>query len=268
MRPEHECGNTTRTLAQPTGAGQGIYRTLREILEDAEGTPGSGVFYYANPGRPPLSSYPKPKREYLALELSFESSPIESFSILASYVLSRNYGNYTGLYYQDGALALPNAGPHFDYVDLFVDATGLLPNDRTHVLKVNASYGLSFGLNLGASFLWQSGTPLSELGGSVHGPDWPMFIQPRGTVGRLPSVWDLNLRLSYNLPIWQADGVRPRLILDIFHVGNQRTVVQQDQMHYMNQDSQGNHIDPNPTYGQPMRFMPPRSMRLGMEVNF
>jgi len=142
-----------------------------------------------------------------------------------------------------------------------------LDHDRTHVLKISGSYQFSFGLNLGASFLWESGTPLDELGGSVYGPDWPMFIQPRGSAGRLPSIWDLDLRLAYDLTVWQSSGIRPRVILDFFHIGNQRTVVEQDQFHYWNVDSQGNHIDPNPTYGQPMWFMPARSMRLGLEVN-
>jgi hypothetical protein len=173
-----------------------------------------------------------------------------------------------GLYQQDYGVALPNASPQFDFADIMANLTGLLPNDHTHVLKLHGSCRFPFGLNVGISLLWQSGAPLNELGGSIHGIDWPIFLRPRGTAGKLPSTWDLNIRFAYDTPAWFGSRVRPRLIMDIFHVGNQRRVVMQDQQRYFNQDSHGNQIDPNPTYGQPIRFQPPRSIRLGMEIDF
>jgi hypothetical protein len=56
---------------------------------------------------------------------------------------------------------------------------------------------------------------------------------------QLPSIWDLNLRFA-DIPFLSDWRVRPRLILDVFRVGSQLTVVQQDQRHYFNQDDQGN----------------------------
>lgn len=248
---------------------RGIYRTLREVIEDGEDPPGSGQFHYANPGHAPLSSFPSPRREYLALELSLEKSWGKDVNLLASYVLSRSYGNYLGLYYQDWySGAVPNTGPQFDYADLFVNATGLLPNDRTHALKLVSSYRAPFGLTCGASFLWTTGTPLNIYGSSVHGFAWPIFLVPRGTAGRLPSIWDLSVRLSYDVPSQALFGPRPRLILDVYHIGSPSTAVGQDQVKYNSVDANGNPTEPNPAYGLPTRFQPPMSMRLGLELNF
>lgn len=116
--------------------------------------------------------------------------------------------------------------------------------------------------------MWISGTPLNIYGASIHGSSWPIFLVPRGTAGRLPSIWDLSLRLSYEIPSQVLSGSRPRLILDVYHIGSPLTVVQQDQTKYLSVDENGNQADPNPLYGSPMRFQPAMSMRLGMEVNF
>jgi len=247
---------------------RGIYRALRETMEDAEDPPGSFQFHYSNPGHAPLSSFPAPRREYLALELTLEKSWGRDVNILASYVLSRTYGNFAGLYDQDSNLpAQPNASPQFDFVSQLVDATGLLPNDRTHALKVVGSYRTPFGLTCGAWFSWTTGTPLNIFGASVF-PAHPVFLVPRGTAGRLPSIWDLSVRLSYDVPSQALFGPRPRLILDVYHIGSPLVVVQQDQTKYNGLDANGNQAYPNPAYGLPTRFQPAMSMRLGLEVSF
>jgi hypothetical protein len=247
---------------------RGIYRTLGNILEDCEYPPGSGQFIYANPGRSPLQAWPRPVRNYKALELSVQTTPTSAVNFLASYVLSQNKGNWTGMYYSDFPSATPNSTPQFDFADIMTNSNGLLPNDRTHVLKINGFYKTHLGMTCGFSLIWQSGTPLSEMGGSMHGQWWPLFLTTRGSLGRLPSLWDMNLRLAYELFHESAARIKPRLIMDIFHVGSQKTCIQQDQWHYWGQNSAGQSVDPSPTYGLPQRFQPPMAMRLGMEVIF
>lgn len=246
---------------------RGVWRKLGNILEDGEAPTGSFTFYFANPGSGPLKEYPKATREYRALEFTLEAAPSESFTLMASYVLSRNRGNWSGIFYQDFRWAMPNATPQFDFVEGTKNAEGLLPNDRTHVFKLHGSFRAPIGLTCGFSFVWESGTPLNEFGSSIRGSGYPIFLVPRGTAGRLPSVWDLNMRFSYQLFNRSSARFRPRLILDVFHIGSPRTVVQQDQWHYFTQDADGHQIDPNPTYGMPQRFQPPMSIRLGMELS-
>ena len=57
-----------------------------------------------------------------------------------SYVLSRLDGNYEGLFSNDNGQLDPNITSKYDIPSLLVNAYGLLPNDRTHVLKVYGGY--------------------------------------------------------------------------------------------------------------------------------
>jgi hypothetical protein len=251
---------------------KGTYRTMRQAIDDAEAPPGTDQFFLANPGEGVLGEYPHPKREYSALELSLEKSWGSAFSVLASYVLSRTYGNWLGMYTQKSGTGggKPNAAPQFDYLDLLDNnATGLLPNDRTHVFKVNAAYRFGVGLTCGASFLWESGTPLSEFAGTRGGGgNWVRNLVQRGSAGRMPSLWDLNIRLSYAPSFWNDARLQPRLIVDIMHLGSQRKAVVQEELHYLDTDDDGNPVFPNSTYGMPTKFQPPMSVRVGLEVSF
>ncbi|OGU26535.1 MAG: hypothetical protein A2X66_05290 [Ignavibacteria bacterium GWA2_54_16] len=250
---------------------KGTYRTLRQIIEDGS-SPVDGQWYYSNPGEENLSAYPHPRREYLALEISLEKSWGNTFNLLCSFVLSRNSGNYYGWYDQTLNLGSPGFSNQFDFIDMYREhSVGLLPNDRTHVFKVNASYRLDVGLTCGASFLWESGTPLSEQAGTHAPPEglWRRFLVQRGSSGRLPALWDLNVRLTYTPTFWYLAGAKPRFIMDVFHLGSQRTVVKQDELRYFNTDAvSGNPVGPNPSFGLPQKFQPPMSMRLGVEVSF
>ena len=247
---------------------KGTYRTLREVIEDAEYPIGSGQFYFGNPGEGVLSAYPHPRREYFAFEVALEKSWGSRFSLLASYVLSRNYGNYLGFYLQELGGSAPNGSPQFDFLNMYNgNSTGLLPNDRTHIFKINAAYRFDLGLTCAASFFWETGTPLSDYQGRGEGLNHIINLVPRGSAGRLPSIWDLNLRVAYTPAFWNDAYLRPRFIVDVFHLGSQRQVVLQDQLHYQNTVN-GNPTDSNPTYGMPQKFQPPMSVRLGIEVNF
>ncbi len=248
-------------------SARGIYRTLREAIEDGY-VPEKDNYFFGNPGSGVLSQFPKAKREYIAFVLTLEKSGPEAFNFLVSYVLSRNYGNYSGLFDSDYHAAAPNLGLSFDILETLQNATGLLPNDRTHVFKFFCTYRFDFGLTVGSSLQWEIGTPLSEFGGTLTVPGYHSFIGQRGTAGRTPSLWDLNMRFVYDLSVVAGTVVKPRLILDIFHVGNPRKAVDFDQTHFFNVDKNGNEIDPNPTYGLANRYQPPMAVRLGMEIYF
>lgn len=238
---------------------QGIYRTLREAIDDVW-IESENRFTFGNPGRGFLSDFPKPQRDYTALIITLEHQLGDNFHFLASYVLSRNYGNYAGLYdsYLHGSF--PNYASTFDDIEQLQKGTGLLPNDRTHVFKLSGSYSFQFGLTVGTSFTWQSGTPLSELA------DWGRFITQRGTVGNTPAIWDLNARFTYDLT--QLGTWRARLIMDILNIASQRKPVDIVQQHYFDVDENGQPINLNPNYGLAWRYQPPMSIRFGMEVSF
>jgi hypothetical protein len=248
---------------------RGIVRHLHQAIEDAFDSTAGGRLTLGNPGRRELSGFPRARRRYQALELSLEIAPGRRLQALASYVLSRNYGNYGGLFTADFGTGLPNAYLPFDVPDILVNSTGLLPNDRPHVLKVAGSYAVGAGLTAGTVFMWESGTPLNEFGSTVYGYPYSSFLQKRGTAGRTPSIADWNLRLSYDFARITGGGWRPTVLLDLFHIGSARRPVNFDQAHFLGPlDAEGNEANPNPTYLRPTRYAPPMSARLGLVADF
>jgi outer membrane receptor protein involved in Fe transport len=254
---------------------RGIARRLNDALEDAitdfetdtweVGNPGKGNLAMTSETAALMRSLPKAQRKYYGLELTAQGSPTRGLHLVGSYVLSRVEGNYGGLFMADYGEMIPNTDPSFDIGEQVI-SYGLLPQDRTHAFKLAASYSTKFGLGGGVRFQWLAGTPLSVLGGSTHPPAYA-FVGERGTAGRMPSIWDLNFRFSYDFGGggWLSEA---RLILDIFNVGNAREAVDYDQIQYFSLDDNGRPADPNPFYGEPVRFQPPMAVRLGMEVGF
>jgi hypothetical protein len=246
---------------------RGIYRALGEAIEDVY-VPEKGYFVYGNPGEGILSFAPHAERKYTALVLSLEKPASDNYTVSLSYSLSRNYGNYPGLFNPDNEQFNPNATTNFDYPESFPNSTGLLPDDITHMFKFSGSYDFGFGISAGMSFVLQSGTPITDLGGSSFLQAEHTFLEPRGSVGRTPTLWDINLRLAYNLAGITGTSWRPRLIVDILHVASQRKPTALNEVHYFNIDANGNQVNPNPFYLTPTHYQQPMSVRMGMEVDF
>lgn len=245
---------------------RGVYRTLRDAIEDGH-VPTANDFFYGNPGKGLLSIYPKATRDYTSLELTLEKFGSQRFNFLASYVWSRNYGNYSGLFDMESIFAAPNSGGNFNDSVLMLNSTGLLTNDRTHAFKLSGSYRWDFGVTVGTAFSWLSGTPLNEYGGTTI-PGYTGFLRQRGTAGRTPSILDFNLRVAYDFAKRDRAVLRPRVILDAFHIGSRRQSVNFEQIHYFDLDENGNQTNPNPIYGHATKYQPPMAVRLGLEVGF
>jgi hypothetical protein len=217
------------------------------------GTPGEGDF----------AVLPPPKRTYAALELSLTGG-WSRLRYRTSYVLSRSHGNYSGLFDSDQGIANPGKVTGFYIPEQAVNTEGLLPNDRPHVLKLSAAYETGFGLAPGVFLAWMSGTPINDW--VLIPPGYPVFLAPRGTAGRTPAVWDLNLRLAYAVP-WQLNA-EGRIVLDFLHLGNPQQTVTVDQWHYFGRDPAGNPTLPNDQYLGPTGYQPPMTVRVGVEITF
>ena len=242
---------------------QGVYRTLGQAIEDAYSL-SEHRFVSGNPGKYPIQDRPEAQRDYAALIISIERRGEEHFNFLASYVLSRDYGNYEGLFDVNYHSQFPNANMSFDNAFIFENIYGLVPNDRTHVFKFSGSYNFLIGLTAGITFLLESGTPLSEY--TIGSFDTGIkFLSPRGSSGRTPTIWDLGARFTYELPLMNI--VRSRVVLDLFHIASQLKPVDIEQMKYY-VDRGGNPTAPYPEFGKAYRYQQPMSMRLGMEINF
>ena len=244
----------------------GTYRYLGQVVQSIFDE--NNNIFYGNPGKGRLSDFPKFTREYTALQLSLERYGSNGLNFLASYVWSRNYGNYSGIYDSEHRLEFPNASRTLCQIEQIPNSTGMLPNDRTHSFKFTGSWAFTSGLSIGTSFYWHSGTPLNEFGGTTYGPPLYSFLVKRGAAGRTPSIWDLNFRLTYKFGKLFRLCKSSRLILDIFHVAGQREVVDIDQIHYRILDPEGNQANENPSYLEPIKFQQPMTIRLGFEAGF
>lgn len=235
------------------------YRSLKQVIEDSY-SPTENQFLIGNPGKGALSYLPEATQTYKAIELTLErSGGANGLDFMASYVLSRSEGNYAGLIWGNG-------GYQFDFLQTTVNSNGLLPNDHPHAFKLSGSYRSSVGVGLGTMFLWQSGSPVNDFG-ILEGLGYKAFLRPRGSVGRTPSTWDMNVRLSYR-PLSETHGTRPELVLDLFHPFSQHRALELDEIHYFVVDSGGNPSSANPNYLQPTLYQPAFSSRLGVVIAF
>jgi hypothetical protein len=248
---------------------RGMRRNLRSSFQQGMDYPQSTVGVLGTPGRGDFSFLPPPKREYTALEVAAEGA-WRKLKYRASYVLSRNWGNYPGLYDSDGSATNPGGVSTFFFPYQSTNSTGLLPNDHTHIFKLSAAYVASSGLSSGTFLTLESGSPINDFaaGPGGVGPAYPCFLVPRGTAGRTPVLWNLDLRLAYELT--PARMPRVRVQLDILHVGNPRGAIRVDELHYGTLDDSGNPDmnTPNPNYKHPIAYQPPMAVRIGVQASF
>ena len=182
-----------------TVVGVNFVRTnlLRTIEDIGTLINGSETYIYGNPGEGLAETafttgltapfvMPKAERSYTALEFTANRRFSNNWFLGGSYVISRLYGNYTGLVNTDevtypgrvsvgsqeafGQRTRPgtNASRAWDLDQMMFDSHGdfvygRLPTDRPHVAKVYGSYLFGFGTNLGLNFYAGSGTPISQV---------------------------------------------------------------------------------------------------------
>jgi hypothetical protein len=231
-------------------------------------SPELGRAVYGNPGFGDLAAYPELSRTYRALEITLTAGGNARAAASLSYLYSSIDGNYEGYWDQTAGTNDPIGGASF--VPEPAAATyseGPLPNDRPHQIKGHASFRIGRGVAAGVTASWASGSPVSELGSTRFGSPYFVFLAPRGSIGRLRSVYDLNLRLAYDAPQLR-EGIATRLMMDVYHMGNPRQPVTVDQLHYLAVDGSGNQVAPNPNYLSPLAYQPAVAYRFGMEMTW
>ena len=230
-----------------------LVRTIEDLGALVDG---DEVYFYANPGegiaketptsgRTPPFPTPKPKRQYDALELTLNKRFAQRWFGGASYVLSRLYGNYSGIQssdeirtqtigvssltaqQQDGSQFRPggNANRAWDIDELLfdsrgnLDVQGRLATDRPHVVKLYGAYEFPFGTQLGAFFYGGSGTPITTYVNTINQTE--VMVNGRGDMGRTPVLTLTNLLLAHELELNGARRVR--FELNVNNLFNQKT---------------------------------------------
>ena len=223
--------------------------------------------------------FEKVKRVYKALDLFAEHPYRNGWYGRVNYTWSRSEGNTEGQTLSDTALGQADVATTqtWDYKELMYNASGRLPNDRTHQFKAFGYYDLTPELTIGANLLIAAGRPTNCKGGFpnpdpravAYGVDYNSASfycygatvnqnvpSPRGTAGNLE--WDRRLDMNLVYKPQYVKGLAFKL--DIFNVFNAQTV-QKIEERYNNFDALRN------TYGGVLSMTAPRSVRLGAEYN-
>jgi hypothetical protein len=232
---------------------------LRDTIEDLGvlDATGSEVYIYGNPGRglaktiahpsthTPVFDYPRPERNYNALEFTLSRRFSNRWMGSATYLYSRLRGNYGGLASSDeifpggtgrvSAVAQQSAGTPtragtsagraWDLDTIFFDSrgnfniTGPLGTDRPHTLKLYGSYYAPWGTDIGGFFIGQSGVPISTWVQDTHAI--PLFVNGRGDMGRSPVYTRTDIIIGHEFGLGETK--RLRFEFNAENVFNQKT---------------------------------------------
>lgn len=216
------------------------YRKLGRVIEDFL-VPSEGSYFIANPSEGTLGKElafydgvthapaPKAERNNYSFEINARKRFSNNWQFLASYVWTKLEGNYDGLFQNSTGQLDPNINSAYDYADFTVNAQGRLSVERQHQLKFDGSYefkGALNGLNVGLSTWYFSGLPENAYGYSFAYANWEYFLAPRGSVGRGPADYDMDLHLSYPIKVGKS---RLNVIADIFNVFDRQAIIQFDE---------------------------------------
>jgi hypothetical protein len=240
-----------------------IYRRWHNILDDIDTNPNYEQIPFVNPVtgetiaiyslqgglRHMLLTNPEGLyRRYDGLEVYMNRRFINRLALSGSFVYSKTRGNVPNIRADDhfiGNVDDPNGLINFE---------GRVVNDPTYAWKFSGVYNFPYGFDIGFFYSHETGDtwePLVEIGDIVNQGGWILGL-PRGSY-RLPSQNNLDLRVEKEFAI---SGGQFRLSADIFNALNKGDATE---------------IDADwgsDTYGQPMNFVPPREIRLGIRYTF
>ena len=267
-----------------------VDRELKRVIEDfgVFGDPSDPLlltgYVIGNPGEGALGApFQKPKRYYRAAEFTLQRAFRDSWQLTASYTYSRSQGNYEGLFMSGYEQLDPNITALYDIPSFGVNAEGKLRSDRPVNLKVHSSYRFPFGLTVSEGFYYSSGIPYGALAPELYNGygDGTINLVPRGSAGRTPNFWSLDLHADYALPLFGGGMDRSlSFIVDVFNVTNQKETLEVDQDYYyeaMNgswdTDASGNPVltpsqAASPYYATPFLLQSPRSVQLGVKFTY
>jgi hypothetical protein len=216
--------------------------------------------------------YPDPKRKYHSVEVSLERAWDDVWSLRASYVWAHSYGNAEGSVKSDNDQDDAGLTTDWDFPALMDGASGNLPNDRRHTIKAYGTYQLSDDWRVGANVLVQSGRPLNGFGLSYpQDADWADYgygqtyyrgdgtFAPRGSYGRMPWIFQIDLNATYLTEIAGADVT---LAVDVFNILGGDIVTGYDE------DAESTVGGASETFLLPTGYQAPRSVQFSASIRF
>ncbi len=261
-------------------------RAIEDItIDEAIGLPGEFHYILTNPGTSVRTRYdvdkdgeaellelsaaelgfPKPVRKFHGLTFALKKSWRNESYLEASYTWSHSYGNYEGLVRSDNGQTDAGITTLFDFAGLMEGASGDLPNDRRHSVKLRgvARFHQSWQASLSMSYM--HGRPRNAFGVHPSNPYAAAYgaesfyrqgtLVPRGSLGRTEGIFNIDTGLQFKKELWSHTL---RVKVDVFNVFNTDGIVEVREI----ADQQTGAA--SPTFGLPAAFQRPRTVRLGL----
>jgi hypothetical protein len=216
-------------LFNPGGTGpaaSGQITTCNGSGNPTDPTAGQGCGEDHQPGLPGVAIGPA-KRIFRGIELTARKQFTNSLWSQLSFLYSSLRGNYSGAVLEATGQTEPGLNADFDYSQLRHNAYGDLELDRPVQARIDAVYTAPFGLSAGLGFYVRSGIPLSRIGWFNQWYFDSLYLDARGSNGRMPTDYDLNLSASYALSIGSVT-ITPMVYL--YNVLNQQNTIRVDQL--------------------------------------
>ena len=126
-------------------------------------------------------------------------------------------------------------------------------------------------LSVGLQAFAETGAPLNQMGyfNWLHGAN--VFLVPRGSAGRLPTLWGTNLTLCYPIAIGPATVTLQAYLFNVFN--KQIAISRDNSWSDLRRRVPGTIFDPNqeqtnPEYGKVTGRQEPRVFRAAVKVSF
>jgi hypothetical protein len=215
--------------------------------------------------------YPKPQRDYKALELEVDRAWDDQWSMNATYTLSFSKGNAEGPVNSDTDFADTGRTEAFDDPWVNLGGFGYLPNDHRHAIKLRGAYALNESWEIGATLSALSGSPISAFGtgNPFDGTSYHSFyilnettgeyeLHERGSEGRTPWIFDVgaNVTFRHSFAVTELN-----VKLSVYNLFNQQRITEVDQ----SLDSVPNG---NPDYLIGTGYQAPRYAVLTLKLDF
>jgi hypothetical protein len=216
---------------------------------------------------------PEAKRYYRGIELFVRQAVGNSLWLQASYVYSSLRGNYDGGVNQSVyGQTWPGINSDFDYPSLWHDGYGTLALDRTNRFRFDGYWVTPWRLSVGLQAFVETGAPLNQMGYFNEFNGILVFLVPRGSVGRLPTLWGTDLTLSYPIVVGPTTVTLQAYLFNVF---NQQIAVDRDNSWSISPPEgfpatiyDPNQEQTNPYYGDVTRRQDPRVFRAAVKVSF
>jgi hypothetical protein len=160
------------------------------------------------------------KRIFRGIEMVARKQFTNQLWAQASFLYSSLKGNYSGAIREATGQTDPGINADYDYYQFTFNDYGNLELDRPVQARIDAVYNAPFGLSAGAQFYVRSGLPTSRLGWFNGLYPANLYLEERGTFGRTPTDYDLNLSLGYNMALGPVT-ITPQVY--VFNVLNRQT---------------------------------------------